>query len=66
MIKVCKFTDCHDELVRALEENNILFTDEECLQRCDLCHSCAFVKKDEEYIHADDVKELIEILKANN
>lgn len=66
MIRICKFTDCYDELVLALKENNILFTDEECLGRCDLWHSCAFVQKEEEYIQADNVNRLIEILNLAN
>jgi uncharacterized protein YuzB (UPF0349 family) len=66
LIKVCKFTDCYDELVQALKGNNILFTDEECVKRCDLCHSCAFVQKDGEYIQADNVNKLIEILNLAN
>ena len=66
LIKVCKFTDCHDELVQALNENSILFTDEECLGRCDLCHSCAFVQRNGEYIQATNVNKLIEILNLVN
>jgi uncharacterized protein YuzB (UPF0349 family) len=63
MIKVCKFNKYHDEIVNFLEKNNANFSSEECLLRCDLCHSGAFVKMDSEFIFDENVDTFLGKLK---
>ena len=62
MMEICKFTVYFDELTAALEENGMEYSVQECLGRCDLCHSTAFVKKGEEYISAENVEQLMDKL----
>ncbi len=64
MVKVCKFTDCYDELIEALNDNNIEYIDDECLGRCDLYHSTAFVQIDDDFISDDNIDDLILKIKS--
>ncbi len=64
IVKVCSLTDFYDELTAALKENNIAYTDKECLGRCDLCHSTAFVQKGDEFISKDSIEAPIEKIKG--
>jgi uncharacterized protein YuzB (UPF0349 family) len=59
MIKLCKFNSFHVEVSDFLENNNIEYSIEECLGRCDLCHSGAFIQIDEDYISAENGEKLI-------
>jgi uncharacterized protein YuzB (UPF0349 family) len=63
MVKVCKFTNCFNELTSALDDAGIDYSTEECLGRCDLCHSTAFVQKDDEFISDDKIDILINKIK---
>jgi uncharacterized protein YuzB (UPF0349 family) len=63
MIEVCRFNLYFEELTAALEANNIGYTTKDCLGRCDLCHSSAFVKYQDEFISEDSVENLIKRLR---
>lgn len=63
MIKICMFNKYHDEIVTFLQENNTNFSSEECLLRCDLCHTGAFVKMDSAFIFDKNIDVLLEKLK---
>lgn len=60
MIKLCKFNSYHEEVSSFLIKKGVGHTIEECLDRCDLCHSGAFIQIGSEYIAAADGKGLIE------
>lgn len=64
MIRICKFNSHVNEISDFLKTRNIDFIIEECLGRCDLCHSGAFVEKDGEFISASTPDLLIENLKV--
>lgn len=57
--KVCKHTYHYDELVKALEENNIEFKTKDCIKKCSKCHSKVLIKKDDDYISAKTVEKLM-------
>lgn len=60
MIKLCKFNSFCEEIARNLDEKNIPYTIDECIWRCDLCQTGAFVQKDKEFISANSVKDLMD------
>ena len=57
------FNKYHDEIVNFLQENNTSFSSEECLLRCDLCHTGAFVKIDSVFIFDKNIDLFLEKLK---
>lgn len=59
MIKICSNNDYYDEVSEYLFSKGIDFNSENCLGRCDLCHSGAFVQHDEEFIAAENATILI-------
>ena len=67
MIKVCTFSKYYDDIIDFLQENNIDYTSEECLIRCDLCHTHPFVKIDKSFISDENInifyKKLLQSLK---
>lgn len=64
MIKLCKFNSYHEEVSNFLIEKVVEHTIEECLGRCDLCHSGAFIQIGDDYIAAEDGKSLIEKIRG--
>ena len=58
MIKICNYNEYYNEVSEYLSNKGIDFDSEECLGRCDLCHSGAFVQYNEEFI-ADKNAELL-------
>lgn len=66
MIKLCKYNKFHDEVLNYLADKRISAESAECLGRCDLCHSGAFVQVNEEFIADANVEGLIAKLKAQS
>lgn len=66
MIRVCKFNKYNKEVSEYLASKNIAFSVGDCLGRCDLCHSGAFVQYDDEFISAENGEVLILKLEALN
>jgi uncharacterized protein YuzB (UPF0349 family) len=66
MIKICSNNKYSNEVSEYLFNKDIEINSEECLCRCDLCHSGAFVQYNEELIAAENVKSLILKLETLN
>jgi uncharacterized protein YuzB (UPF0349 family) len=66
MIKICNNNKYYNEVFEYLSNKGIDVNSKECLGRCDLCHSGAFVQHDEEFITAENAKLLILKLEALN
>ena len=56
---VCKHTLDYDKLVKSLKENNIEFKTKDCIKKCSKCRSKILIKKDDDYISAKTVENLI-------
>ncbi|MBU5592005.1 YuzB family protein [Clostridium sp. MSJ-4] len=63
MIRLCAFSKYADDIISLLEKENLEFTLEECLLRCDLCRSIPFVRVGNEFITSDTIEGLIHKLK---
>lgn len=64
MIKLCKFNSYQEEVSNYLTGRGLGHSIDECLGRCDLCHSGAFVQVGEDYITAENGAALIEKLNS--
>lgn len=66
MIKICSNNEYYNEVSEYLSNKDIDFNSEECLGRCDLCHSGAFVQYKEGFIADENVELLILKLETLN
>lgn len=65
MVRVCTFSRFVEELSKALEDNSIEYTSDECLGRCDLCMKVPFVRIGHEFIYDESIEGLLRKLKNN-
>ncbi|WP_446896946.1 hypothetical protein ACSVC9_07875 [Clostridium sp. LBM24168] len=63
-IKVCKHTLNYKDLVKTLEDNGIKFKTKDCLHKCPKCHHKVLIKKDDKYISAKNIENLVKKLQA--
>lgn len=56
---VCKNTRKHDELVRALDQQQIEFEIIDCLKKCLKCRTRVLIKEGDHYISASSVEKLL-------
>lgn len=64
MVKLCKHNKYTSEVSAFLSENAIEHIVENCLDRCDLCHTGAFIKQGDIFISGNNGEELIDNIKA--
>lgn len=64
MIKLCAFSRYLDEIIVLLNKENIEFSSEECLRRCDLCMTVPFARVNDEFITANSPSELVAKIKT--
>lgn len=60
LLKVCRYNKYFYEISKYLNDNSVEYSIEECLGRCDICSSAAFIQNGDYFITGVDADDLID------